>query len=184
MVLIARELLGGNGSTSLLAFDPLAPDIALLFKPSSLSPVTADGRGIMAYSEQSVSTDGFERVNSIQSNASSGRYGRMRSPTFDAMSEVLSVSSESPRARYQDQLHELAVAAGIQVAFPKPLLSGRECATPQNPIDKAAAEALLMSMRQKKFLVGRSSKGFTRDEIMLVRSTIVLSIRSCADHLL
>src|SRR5271156_2730584 len=98
MVLIARELLGGNGSTSLLAFDPLAPDIALLFKPSSLSPVTADGRGIMAYSEQSVSTDGFERVNSIQSNASSGRYGRMRSPTFDAMSEVLSVSSESPRA--------------------------------------------------------------------------------------
>lgn len=92
------------------------------------------------------------------------------------MSEVLSVSSESPRARYQDQLHELAVAAGIQVTLPKPLLSGHEQrATPQNPSDKAAAETLLMSMRQKKFLVGKSSKGFTRDEIMLVSSTIFLS---------
>lgn len=184
MILIPRELLRGNESTSLQAFDPLAPDTAPLFKPSTLSSVIVDELGIMAYSEQSVSPDGFERVNSIRSNASSGRYSRMRSSTFGAMSEVLSVSSESPRARYQDQLHELAVAAGIQTTLPKPLLSGRECAAPLNPVDKAAAEALLMSMRQKRFLVGKSSKGFTRDEIMLVSSALVVSFRSCADHLL
>ena len=110
----------------------------------------------------------FQRVASINSTASSGRDSRVHSPTTDATSVYGPSSSESPRSRYQDRLQELAVAAGIPLALPKPLLSHpSQRAVPQSPCDKAGAEEYLMSLRPKKFLVGKSSKGFSRDEIML-----------------
>ena len=84
------------------------------------------------------------------------------------MSEVEDFTTESPRSRFQDQLHELAVAASIPLALPKPMLSHpSQRAVPQNPSDKDGAEAYLMSLRPKKFLVGKSSKGFAGDEVML-----------------
>lgn len=120
----------------------------------------------MAYSRQSTSPDGLERVNSTSTRSS-----LLRSPGSSSIREDFPISLESPRARYQDQLYKLALDAEIPVILSKPLLSGREQrATPQNPSDRAAAEELLMSMRQKKFLRGKSSKGFANDEIMLVSS--------------
>ena len=109
-----------------------------------------------------------QRVASVSSNASSGHDSRVRSPTIDGMSVFGSSQSESPRARYQDRLHELAIAAGIPLALPNPILSHlSQRAVPQIPSDKAGAEEYLMSLRPKKFLVGKSSKGFTNDEVML-----------------
>ena len=110
----------------------------------------------------------FQRVASINSTASSGRDSRVHSPTTDATSLFGSGPSESPRSRYQDRLHELAVAADIPLALPKPMLSHpSQRATPQTPSDKSGAEEYLMSLRPKKFLGGKSSKGFTNDEIMI-----------------
>ena len=109
-----------------------------------------------------------QRVASGNSTASSGRDSRVQSPATDATSVFGSSPSESPRSRYQDQLHELAIAAGIPLALPKSMLSHpSQRAIPQGPSDKAGAEEYLMSLRPKKFLVGKSSKGFTNDEIML-----------------
>lgn len=133
----------------------------------------------MASSQYSYTPGGpFVRVESMKSNASwgSGYHSRAKSSTFDTMSDFDTMSqvedfttgSEPPRSRFQDQLHELAVAASIPLTLPKPMLSHpSQRAVPQNPSDKDGAEAYLMSLRPKKFLVGKSSKGFAGDEVML-----------------
>ena len=51
-------------------------------------------------------------------------------------------------------------------------------AIPQIPSDKAGAEEYLMSLRPKKFLVGKSSKSFTNDEVMLALDQAVKANKS------
>lgn len=88
---------------------------------------------------------------------------------------------ESPRDKYYDRLHELAIAASIPLTLPAPMFITSDRSTgPHNLSDKAGAESFLMTMRQKKFLVGKSSKGFTYDEIMLGLSKAVIDNESVA----
>jgi len=74
----------------------------------------------------------------------------------------------STRARDETKLRELAMKAGLPIGLPQPLLSlPEQRATPQNRSDKMGAERHLMALRKKRFLVGKSSKGFDNDEILL-----------------
>lgn len=124
--------------------------------------------------------DALHRLASMRSNASSSHDSRLHSPTIDAMSTFGPSQSQSARAHYQDRLHELAVAVGVPLALPKPMLSHpSQRAVPQAPSDKAGAEEYLMSLRPKKFLVGKSSKGFSDDEIMLGLDRAVKDNKSC-----
>ena len=112
----------------------------------------------------------MSRMSSVASNSNSAHYSR--APTInsarDGVSEITSFHSKSPRARYYHELQGLAVAASIPLGLPKPILPKlNRRAIPQSPSDKAGAEEHLMSMRPKKFIIGRSSKGFASDEILL-----------------
>ena len=93
----------------------------------------------------------------------------MSSPTSDVRSPL----SEAPRSRHIDQLRDLASAVAVPLALPKPLMASSR-ARPQNPSDKPGAEAYLMSLRPKKLLGGKSSKGFASDEIMLALEKSVM----------
>jgi hypothetical protein len=75
---------------------------------------------------------------------------------------------EALRAQFHNQLCEMAVAVGIPLVFPRPLLSlPSQRAAHSYKSDKAGAEDFLMSLRPKRVLLGKSSKGFSKDEVLL-----------------
>jgi hypothetical protein len=77
-------------------------------------------------------------------------------------------ASESSRAQFQDQLNAMAVGLGIPLTLPRSMLSlPNQRAVPVYPSDKAGAEEFLMSQRPKRFLLGKNSKGFASDEVLL-----------------
>lgn len=77
-------------------------------------------------------------------------------------------ASEASKLQFQNQLQEMAVGSGIPLALPRSLLSlpGQQAA-PVNASDKAGAEEFLMSLRPKRVLLGKSSKGFAKDEVLV-----------------
>jgi hypothetical protein len=104
----------------------------------------------------------------VASDASSDHYSRVHSVLTDGRSETVSVSADSPRARYYDQLRELALEVLIPLGLPQPMLADPTHKTvPQIASNKSGAEEYLMSRRPKKLFGGKSSKTFTSDEILL-----------------
>lgn len=87
--------------------------------------------------------------------------------TSDGFSDDRSLHVESARARHQDELQALAAAVNIPSSLPSPLLSSPDQRTvPQNMSDKAGAEAFLLSLRPKRFLLGKSAKGYADEEVL------------------
>jgi hypothetical protein len=78
------------------------------------------------------------------------------------------LAPEASRSQFQDQLYEMAMAAGIPLSLPRSLLPlPSQRVAPPNASDKAGAEEFLMSLRPKRVLLGKSSKGFASDEVLL-----------------
>jgi hypothetical protein len=97
-----------------------------------------------------------------------GKSGLVRSSTMSTASGSLRWASETSRSLFQDYLHEMAVVQNIPLALPRSMLSlPSQRVVPLHASDKAAAEEFLMSMRPKRVLLGKSSKGYARDEILL-----------------
>jgi hypothetical protein len=62
----------------------------------------------------------------------------------------------------------MAVEVGVPLALPRSFLSlPNQRAAPTYASDKAGAEEYLMSLRPKRVLIGKSSKGFAKDEVLL-----------------
>lgn len=124
----------------------------------------------MASPRQSRPPAGFNRVSSM-SSSSSGQRGQptfTRSTTRSTASGSYSATTETSRSEFQDRLCEMAVAVGVPLALPRSLLSlPSQRAAPSYASDKAGAEEYLMSLRPKRVLIGKSSKGFAKDEVLL-----------------
>ncbi|KAF2825233.1 hypothetical protein CC86DRAFT_456469 [Ophiobolus disseminans] len=89
------------------------------------------------------------------------------SVTSDGLADERSLHVESPRARHVDQLQALAAAVGVPFSLPNPMLSApNQRAVPQYASDKAGAEAFLLSLRPKRFLIGKSSKNYASEEVL------------------
>jgi hypothetical protein len=95
--------------------------------------------------------------------------GLVRSSTMSTtMSGGSFKATESSRGQFQDQLNAMAVGLGIPLTLPRSMLSlPNQRAVPVYPSDKSGAEEFLMSQRPKRFLLGKNSKGFASDEVLL-----------------
>jgi hypothetical protein len=102
------------------------------------------------------------------SSSHRGQAGLARSSTMSTVSDSTYAATETSRAQFQDELNTIMVALGIPLTLPRPLLTlPSQRAVPLNASDKTGAEQFLMSLRPKRVLLGKSSKGFARDEVLL-----------------
>ncbi|KUJ18861.1 ankyrin [Mollisia scopiformis] len=133
----------------------------------------------MASPRQERPPAGFSRMASI-STTSSGQRGQSSLARSTTMSTVSSLyAAETPRSEFQDQLSEMAVGAGVPLTLPRSLLSlPNQRAAPSNPSDKSGAEEFLMSLRPKRAFIGKSSKGFAKEEVLLALDKAIVGKKS------
>jgi hypothetical protein len=110
---------------------------------------------------------------------SSGRRSDTHSPGTETISEFTIWTQEANRAHFQSQLRDLAIAAGIPLSLPRSLLvHPSQRAATQYASNKAGAEQFLMSLRPKKLLGGKSTKGFEKDEVLLALDKAIADMMS------
>lgn len=108
-------------------------------------------------------------------SSSAGNVGLARSSTKSTARES-TWTAEPLSSPFKDQLHEMAVAAGVPMSLSRALLSlPSQRAAPQNVSDRVRAESFLMDLRPKRFILGKTQKGFAKDEVMLALDKAVNS---------